>query len=714
MVERRQAVVAHGLTQGSLLNRMTNRIRQTLELQEILAATVAEVQSFLGTDRVKIYRFQPDGTGQVIAEATRPDRLPPLQGLHFPASDIPPHARELFIKVRQRSIIDIPSQRITLSRLEQPRTTGDLTVDDVHNFPLEDILSRPVDPCHVEYLTAMGVQSSVVIPIFHGQELWGLLVSHHATPKHFSEKRLQTVQLVADHVSIAIAQSQLLTNTRAKASREAVINQISTLLHSPMPSYEMLQIVLEQAVKVNGCAAGRLYVVADESDAISQLYVTGLQPESVDREQPLETTPFWQQLLVSGTQPNDRAERRAKRLPDQLIKPGLTSHDEDWTAAKSSSNDHPCTVADIYQEPLLETVLPAFSETQIRGLLVMPLRYGELPLGCLTLFRNEIDTNIFWAGRFDSDERNQRVRQSFEVWQELKQHQVQPWTTGEVELVRSLGTHLAMAIMQNRLYRCEREQRILVEMRNRELNVARTSAEEASRLKSDFLSSTSHELRTPLASTLNYLELLKEGLYDNDEELHEYINVAYHSAENLVDIINDILDIAKIEAGRMYIQWETVNLRELLQHQERLFKPESRQKGIPLLIDCQVEYIQADLVKLRQILTNLLANAFKFTNVGEVRLRVKRCIQTTSQPPQSVIEFAVSDTGIGIDHEDADSLFEPFVQADGSIKRRYGGTGLGLTICKRLVELLNGQIWLDSPGKGKGTTITFTLPDRPL
>lgn len=710
MVERRQAVVAHGLTQGNLLNRMTNRIRQTLELQEILAATVAEVQSFLGTDRVKIYRFQPDGTGQVIAEATRPDRLPSLQGLHFPAGDIPPHARELFIKARQRSIIDIPSQRITLSRLEQPRTTGDLTVDDVHNFPLEDILSRPVDPCHVEYLTAMGVQSSLVIPIFHRQDLWGLLVSHHATPKRFSEKRLQTVQLVADHVSIAIAQSQLLTNTRDKASREGVINQISTLLHSPMPSYEVLQLVLEQAVKVNGCVAGRLYVAANEADALSQLYITGPQPETANREQPLETTPFWQQFLVSGTQPN----RHAKRLPAEPTEPGLTSHNQDWTAVKNSGDDQPYAVADIYQEPLLETVLPAFSETQIRGLLIMPLCYGELPLGCLTLFRNEIDTNILWAGRFDSDERNQRVRQSFEVWQELKQHQVQPWTTGEIELVRSLGTHLAMAIMQNRLYRCEREQRILVEMRNRELNVARTSAEEASRLKSDFLSSTSHELRTPLASTLNYLELLKEGLYDNEEELQEYINVAYQSAENLVDIINDILDIAKIEAGRMHIQWETVNLRELLQHQERLFKPESRQKGIPLLIDCQVEYVQADLVKLRQVLTNLLANAFKFTNAGEVRLCVKRCIQTINQSPQSVIEFAVADTGIGIDREDANSLFEPFVQADGSIKRRYGGTGLGLTICKRLVELLNGQIRIDSPGKGKGTTITFTLPDRPL
>jgi signal transduction histidine kinase len=115
----------------------------------------------------------------------------------------------------------------------------------------------------------------------------------------------------------------------------------------------------------------------------------------------------------------------------------------------------------------------------------------------------------------------------------------------------SVGTHLTMAVLQNRLYQCEYQQRVLVEMRNQQLNKARTVAEEASRLKSDFLSSTSHELRTPLAATLNYLKLLKEGFYDNEEELKEYISVAYNSAENLVAIINDVLDIAKIEAGRM-------------------------------------------------------------------------------------------------------------------------------------------------------------------
>ncbi|MEW6495416.1 MAG: GAF domain-containing protein [Cyanobacteriota bacterium] len=689
------------MNQETLLHRMTNRIRQSLELQEILSATVAEIRSFLHTDRVKVYRFQPDGAGQVIAESVDQNRLPSLVGLHFPAGDIPPHAREMFVKARARSIIDIPTQRLTLNRVDYPETTGDLTIEQVQNLAIEDILQRPVDPCHVEYLTAMGVQSSLVVPILHQHNLWGLLASHDSQPKAFSPEQLQIIQILADQVAIAISQSHLLYQARERARQETLINQISTLLHSPLKIQEILQIALEKVARAVKGSGGRLYLSSTSSQIDTELYTYGTQPVlSESKPTLLEYYPFWQQLMSCEsqfTQPFDVADY----WRNLIIGEG-----EEAVGLHSRMVSQPQVLNDIYQEPQLLDAAPLFRPTRIRSLLAMPLMYGNQCLGVLSIFRDEIDTDIAWAGRFDPDERQQRVRNSFEVWRELKLGQVDEWKDEEIEIVSSVGTHLMMAILQNRLYQCEHQQRLIVEMRNQELSKARTAAEEATRLKSDFLSSTSHELRTPLAATLNYLKLLKEGFYDNEEELKEYIGVAYNSAENLVAIINDVLDIAKIEAGRLTLNPEWVHLPSLLQEQQNLFRLESRQKEIPLVMECEVESVYADELKLKQVLTNLLSNAFKFTSGGEIRLQVV----LHSGSDRYWVKISVTDTGIGIEPDKQDMLFEPFVQADGSVKRRYGGTGLGLTVCKRLVELMGGQISLNSPGKGKGTTVTFTLP----
>ncbi len=158
----------------------------------------------------------------------------------------------------------------------------------------------------------------------------------------------------------------------------------------------------------------------------------------------------------------------------------------------------------------------------------------------------------------------------------------------------------------------------------------------------------------------------------------------------------------------MPVEFEHLNLSQLLEEQCGLFRPESRNKEIPLLIECEIEMVYADLVKLRQVLTNLISNAFKFTAQGEIRV--------SALPSNSCATFAkisVTDTGLGIDTAQQERLFEPFVQADGSVKRRYGGTGLGLTVCKRLVELMGGEIWLESAGRGQGTTVSFTLQRTP-
>jgi light-regulated signal transduction histidine kinase (bacteriophytochrome) len=656
------------LAYGGLLHRITSRIRQSLELQEILSVTVAEIRSLLQTDRVKVYRFHPDGSGQVIAESLAENRLPSLVGLNFPPGDIPPQAREMFVKAHQRSIVDVTAQRIILSRCDAPSSTGELTFEDLRLQPIGEILQRPVDPCHLDYLTAMGVLSSLVVPILHQEYLWGLLVSHHSQPQTYSEEDLQLIQLIANQLSIAIAQSELLTQTREQVRQEALINQITHLLHSPRSMPEILQLVLERIVRAASGSGGRLYLNATNKNAFA-LYTCGTQPRYSEREEPvlLEDQAFWQQLMQSEEQPSQYGDFLSSR-----------------------------TISDLYHNPQLESLTQAFQTTRIRGMLVMPLRHAQESLGCLTIFRNAVEIETLWAGYWDKDQRQQRPRESFQVWREYKESQPSEWSREDIELIESLGIHLAMAIMQNRLYQLEK--------RNLELEIARAVAEESSRLKSNFLASTSHELRTPLASTLNCLQILKKGFYKNTQELNRYVQLAEQSVRNIVAIINDVLDIAKIEAGSMTVELEPVHFQLLLEELRDLFSFESQRKGVIFLVECEVERVYTDKGKLRQVLINLLSNAFKFTEAGEVRIRI------TKPDNQPNVEIQVADTGIGIEMSQRELLLEPFVQEDGSIKRRYGGTGLGLAICKRLIELMGGKIQLDSLGKNKGTTVTVTLP----
>lgn len=225
------------LDQESLLHLMIKQIRRSLDLQEILTTTVSQVRLFLGADRVKVYRFDADGSGEVIAESIHEQRLPSLLGQHFPVDDIPQAAREMFLLAQQRSIVDVPNGKIGLSPLHSKETRKRLQTN---------IYYRQVDPCHIEYLKAMGVQSSLVIPILDCDpqeqlakpKLWGLLVCHQSEPRQILKRELKVLQQVADQVAIAIAQSNLLTEARVKQEREATINRVTTLLHK-LPTIQL-------------------------------------------------------------------------------------------------------------------------------------------------------------------------------------------------------------------------------------------------------------------------------------------------------------------------------------------------------------------------------------------------------------------------------------------------------------------------------------------
>ncbi len=277
-----------------------------------------------------------------------------------------------------------------------------------------------------------------------------------------------------------------------------------------------------------------------------------------------------------------------------------------------------------------------------------------------------------------------------------------------LRVVLSLVVHtLDNSELNKQIQKHNRHLEELVKSRTRQLEVAKRKAEESNKVKSEFLANMSHEIRTPMNGVLGTLELLRHTELDSTQA--QYVETAYRSGSYLLALLNDILDLSKYEADRLQLESKDFDLNQVLEDLVNMFDAKAKQKGLNLRCTWDSEishWVNGDRTRLWQVLVNLVGNALKFTDHGEVSISISRLAEDTK--PGQYLRFEVSDTGVGIPQEALARIFESFEQADTSVTRRYGGTGLGLTLCKGLVELMQGEIGVRST-PGLGSSFWFTV-----
>ncbi|MBC8123355.1 MAG: GAF domain-containing protein [Gemmatimonadaceae bacterium] len=595
------APVLAGSYRERLLNYLVARMRSSLELQTILDTAVQELCSVLGADRTVIYRFDKGWRGQVISEALSENTTSVLGRI---GSDncFPQEYAWRYRNGRVRAIADIQDAGL--------------------------------DPCHVDFLNQHHIRANVVVPIFQGSALWGLLVAHQCHVRQWSTDETELLSAVAEHLSVAIRQAYLLKQVRRQAEREQLLLDITQQLRSTLDLETILSTATVRsrtALRVDRVVAYRLK--ASGGTCCSESVGVGY-PSLLHQSYGPECVPeAYLEFYWSG---------RVKAISD--------------LAAVDLSPCH----------------MQMLDIGQIRAFLVVPVLSGG------------------------------------KLWGLLAAHQCdgpRDWQEEDITLLKTVGEQVGIALEHAELLSQSLGHQVLLEEQNAELQKARLAAEESSRLKSEFLTTISHELRTPLNGIIGTMELVRSECEDNPDQW-DLLTMGLSSADELLRLVSNILDMSKIESGPIGITYERVDLERLVKEVVALFEIQARQKSIKLIVDVpSILSVHADEQRLHQVLTNVIGNAIKFTHTGHVIVRAMPCAQTRH------LNLEIQDTGIGIAPEHHSQLFQPFVQVDGSSKRRYGGTGLGLAISKELIEQMGGQIQLSSLGEGQGTCVSIVLPE---
>ncbi|MGK7871994.1 MAG: ATP-binding protein [Xenococcaceae cyanobacterium] len=568
-----------------LLAEVTLKIRQSLQLKEILQTTVAEVQRILRADRVLIYQVFANGTGKTISEAALPDYAPIL-GVDFPEEVFPEEYRELYAQGRVQAIADVRSPEASLA------------------------------DCLVEFMGEWTVQAKLVVPILqnlksksnsHKNQLWGLLIAHQCqAPRKWTEFELELMQQLADQIGIALSQAELLENLEGMvAERTAELTQVNRNLQQEIN--ERLQ---AEAALLRSEEQLRL--------------ITNALP-----------------VLIAYVD-----KKQCYRFNNQAY--------QSWLGL-SPVQINGCRLEQVHGKEVYQKI-QTYVETALSGQIVT--------------YEDEIS---FRDGEIHSV--------SVTYIPHISEQEEQDIVKGFFALTNDISDRKAIE-----------------------------------RMKDEFISVVSHELRTPLTSIHSSLKILATGkLGELSTKGQRMLAIADEQTDRLVRLVNNVLDLQRIESGKVKMEKKACKAHELMIEAVQTMQTMAQEHGIKLVTKSVSCSVWADSDYIVQTLTNLLSNAIKFSPPDStVWLSARRASQRRKDKQERCsttpyVTFQVKDHGQGIPTNQLKSIFERFEQVDSSDARKKGGTGLGLTICRKIIEQHGGKIWAES-SSGKGSTFYFTLP----